>query len=97
MNEILYLNMLYDLYGELLTEKQQHYFEDYYFHNLSFSEIAENYGVSRNAIFKQLHIATDKLKEYEAILHLYDKKERLERALTFSSLKQVREELENLF
>jgi len=33
----------YDLYGELLTEKQQKYFQDYYFSNLSYSEMAEKY------------------------------------------------------
>ena len=35
--------------------------------------MAENYNVSRNAIFKQIHIVTDKLEEYESILHLREK------------------------
>ena len=52
MEEVLYFNELYDLYSGLLTDKQREYFEDYYFNNLSFSEMAENYDVSRNAIFK---------------------------------------------
>ena len=77
MEDIVYYNELYDLYGELLTEKQKKYFEDYYCHNLSFSEIAENYGVSRNAAFKQIHNVTDKLKEYEEILQLKSKKEKI--------------------
>ena len=68
MEEVLYFNELYDLYSGLLTDKQREYFEDYYFNNLSFSEMAENYEVSRNAIFKQIHIVTDKLKEYESVL-----------------------------
>ncbi len=74
MDEVIYYNELYDLYGDLLTEKQREYFEDYYFHNYSFSEMAENYDVSRNAMFKQIHIVTDKLEEYEKILHLREKK-----------------------
>ena len=37
MEDIVYYNELYDLYGELLTDKQRKYFEDYYFYNLSFS------------------------------------------------------------
>ena len=77
MDSVVYFNELYDLYGELLTEKQCQYFEDYYFNNLSFSEMAENYNVSRNAIFKQIHIVTDKLEEYERILELYKKKNKL--------------------
>lgn len=79
MEEVLYFNELYDLYNGLLTDKQREYFEDYYFNNLSFSEMAENYAVSRNAIFKQIHIVTDKLKEYESILKLLEKRQRLEK------------------
>lgn len=77
MEDVIYYNELYDLYGELLTKKQKLYFEDYYFNNLSLSEMAENYDVSRNAIFRQVHIVVDKLKEYEEILKLHFKKEKL--------------------
>ena len=59
MHDVIYFNELYDIYGKLLTEKQREYFEDYYFNNLSFSEMAENYN--------------DKLEEYESILHLREK------------------------
>ena len=41
MDKYLYYNELYDLYGDLLTDKQKKYFEDYYFNNLSFSEMAD--------------------------------------------------------
>lgn len=77
MEEFVYYNDLYDLYGELLTEKQRTYFEDYYFHNLSFSEMADQYGVSRNAVFKQLHNTLDKLNEYESKLGLFTKKKQI--------------------
>ena len=40
MHDVIYFNELYDIYGKLLTEKQREYFEDYYFNNLSFSEMA---------------------------------------------------------
>ncbi len=56
---------LYDIYGELLTDKQREYFEDYYFEDLSISEIAENRNVSRNAVFDQLKRVTRILMEYE--------------------------------
>ena len=77
MENVILYNELYDLYGALLTEKQRKYFEDYYFNNLSFSEMANDYEVSRNAVFKQVHIVTDKLNEYESILHLKEKKDKL--------------------
>ena len=97
MEEVLYFNELYDLYGELLTEKQRQYFEDYYFNNLSFSEMAENYQVSRNAIFKQIHIVTDKLVEYEATLKLLEKKNKIEKIIEDISDNELKEKLEELF
>ena len=77
MEEFVYYGELYDLYQGLLTQKQRHYFEDYYFHNLSLGEMAENEQVSRNAIFKQIHIVVNKLKEYEELLKLYEKRQKL--------------------
>ena len=78
MEDVVLFNELYDLYGGLLTEKQREYFEDYYFNNMSFSEMADDYDVSRNAVFKQVHIVTDKLNEYESILHLKAKRDKLD-------------------
>ena len=54
MEKEIYLTILFDYYGELLTEKQQTYFKNYYFDNLSLAEISENLNVSRNAIHKEL-------------------------------------------
>ncbi len=73
MDDRLYLSDLYDYYGVLLTEKQQLYFEDYYFNNFSLAEISDNYEVSRNAIHKQLRDVELKLKVFEDKLKLYDK------------------------
>ena len=96
MEEVLYFNELYDLYGELLTEKQREYLEDNYFNNLSFSEMAENYDVSRNAIFKQLHITTDKLEEYEAKLGLLKKKKIIEEIIEEIDDNKIKEKLEKV-
>ena len=68
-----YLIKLYDLYGNMLTDKQQTYFEEYYFNNLSLSEIADLYNVSRNAISKSLKEVTVKLNYYEDKLKIYKK------------------------
>lgn len=77
MDELVYYNDLYDLYKNLLTEKQQEYFEDYYFNNYSLSEIAENYNISRNAISKQLSVIKEKLDDYEEKLGLYNKNKKI--------------------
>lgn len=73
MDDIIYLTNLYDYYESLLTDKQKEYFEDYYFKNLSLTEISENNEVSRNAVHKQLKEAVNKLNFYEEKLNLYEK------------------------
>ncbi len=97
MEEFLYYNELYDFYSGLLTEKQRQYFEDYYFNNLSLSEMAENYEVSRNAIFKQIKITKEKLDEFEEQLSLKKKKEKLESIISKLDDQKLKEELEELF
>ena len=95
MEDVVYYNELYDLYGELLTEKQRKYFEDYYFNNLSFAEMAEAYDISRNAAFKQTHIVTQKLEEYESILKLKEKREKLYKILDNVPL-EIKEKIEEI-
>lgn len=68
--------ILYDIYGSLLTLKQRTYFEEYYFKNLTLSEISNKYNISRNAIHKQIKISEEKLIELENILKI-NKKDKL--------------------
>ncbi len=81
MEELLYYTVLYDTYGNLLTAKQRCYFEDYYFHNLSFQEMADNYQVSRPAIHKQVKEVVQKMQYYENNLHLVEKHQLLEEVI----------------
>ena len=71
MDKVVYLSNLFDYYGSLLTSKQQAYFKDYYFNNLTLKEIAENENVSRNVAYKQIKDAENKLLHYEKILKQY--------------------------
>ena len=97
MNRVIYLNNLYDLYGELLTIKQKIYFEEYYFNNLSYGEIAEKYNISRNACFKQLKIIEEKLESFEEKLKLLYKKNKINDIITKVDDSKIKMELENLF
>ena len=96
MDEIIYLNELFDLYGELLSDTQIKYFKDYYFDNLSYGEIADKYNVSRNAIFKQLKIGVDKLNKYEKTIGLYEKNKKLVEIIKEIEDKKIKEKLNNL-
>lgn len=96
MDEVVYLNDLFDIYGELLTEKQRDYFRDYYFDNMSYGEIAEKYDVSRNAIFKQLKFGTDKLQELENNLHIYERNTKIKELINNISDEKIVKELESL-
>ena len=56
---------LADLYGRALTEKQREILSDYYERDFSLSEIAENSGVSRQAVYAALTAAEESVKDYE--------------------------------
>ncbi|MFR5683727.1 MAG: putative DNA-binding protein [Clostridia bacterium] len=59
------VSMLVQIYGKLLTEKQYHFLDDYYNHDLSLSEIAENESITRQAVRDNIKKGENKLFEYE--------------------------------
>lgn len=67
------INLLMDLYEELLTDKQREYLDLYYNQDLSLSEIALIKDVSKNAVFDNLKKATAHLQQYEDKLGLLSK------------------------
>ena len=97
MERVIYLNNLFDIYKDLLTDKQILYFKEYYFNNLSYGEIALKYDISRNAIFRQLKIITEKLIFFEEKLKIYDKKIRINDIMKLNSIERIKKELDNLF
>ena len=70
MEENVYYANLFDIYGELLTDKQQKYFKYYYFENLLLDEISEICNVSKNAVSKEIKRAKEMLEYYEEKLHI---------------------------
>ncbi len=91
-----YLIILYDYYGELLNDESKKYFEDYYFDNLSLGEIANNYGVSRNAVHKRIKTAEEKLLFYEEKLKLNEKDKRINNKIKNIKDEKIRNEVENI-
>lgn len=64
---------LYDFYGELLNERQRKVYEDFYFNDLSLSEIAADEGISRQGVHDLIKRCSKALEEYENKLHLVEK------------------------
>lgn len=96
MEEIIYLNNLYDYYKELLTDKQKEYFEEYYQNNLTLSEIASNNDVSRNAIHKQLKETIKILENYEKKLKIIEKNKTIIEIIKQTNDKELLEKIERI-
>lgn len=73
LEKIEYKGMLYDFYGELLTQHQKKIYEDVIFHDLSLSEIADEQGISRQGVHDLIKRCDKILSGYEEKLHLVEK------------------------
>lgn len=65
------INFLFEFYQPLLTKKQNDYLELYYGDDYSLGEIAENFHVSRQAVYDNIKRTESILEDYEQKLHLY--------------------------
>lgn len=81
MEEIVKLGMLYDFYGELLTEHQKEVYEDLVYNDYSISEIAESYGISRQAAHDLIKRCNKLLENYEQKLNLVEKFENIKMSI----------------
>lgn len=66
-------SLLYDFYGELLTDKQRDIFESYYAEDLSFQEIGENLSISKQAVSDMLKRTEKQLNKFEDKIGAVDK------------------------
>ncbi len=80
-------SLLYDFYGELLTEHQRQVYEACVFDDYSLSEVAKEEGISRQGVHDLLKRCNKTLEEYEAKLHLVEK---------FKTVKKQAEEIMEL-
>lgn len=73
MDKIYYLTLLFDFYGELLTEKQKSIIDLYYFNDFSLNEIAQEHNITRQAVLDMIKRTEKLLKHYESKLMLVEK------------------------
>lgn len=79
--------MLYDFYGELLTQHQKKVYEDVVVNDFSLSEIADEQGISRQGVHDIIKRCDKILADYENKLHLVEK---------FSKIKSTVQEINRL-
>lgn len=73
MEKIVWQSLLYDFYGELLTEHQKSIYEEVIFNDYSISEVAKDEGISRQGVHDLIKRCNKILEEYEGKLHLVEK------------------------
>lgn len=76
LDKITQTSLLYDFYGQLLTKRQQEVMELYHDENLSLSEIAQEFSISRQGVHDTLKNAEKLLQSYEEKLGLVEKFQR---------------------
>jgi predicted DNA-binding protein YlxM (UPF0122 family) len=93
MEQLLYLSTLFDLYGALLTEKQQECLRMHLFEDFSLSEIGEELGISRQAVYDNIHRSEKAMESYEKKLGLAARYqgERQELAKIYEAIKGLKQ------
>lgn len=69
-NQAYRMALLFDFYGDLLTERQKEFYDLYYNEDLSLAEIAENYGISRQGVRDVIVRAEAAMTEIEDKTHI---------------------------
>ena len=90
MKDYVYYNELFEIYSDLLTQKERENFKDYYFEDLTLSEIADNKNVSRAAVQKMIKNVLDKLNYYESKLHIYKNNKKLDDCLSLNDINEIK-------
>lgn len=100
MERIVEQNLLYDFYGELLTAHQKEIYGEHILNDMTATEIAAEFGITRQAVHDMIRRCDKILADYEARLHLVAKflttKEKIKEIHTLSRrlLKEDKEQME---
>ena len=78
IDEVLYINSLFEIYADLLTDNQKRVMEMYYVYNLSLSEIADEFAISRAGVNDTIKKSVHALKNYEEKLNILQKRHKIE-------------------
>ncbi len=87
MEKIVEQGLLYDFYGELLTDHQRQIYEAAVYNDMSLTEIADEHGISKQGVHDLIKRCTKALQGYEDSLHMIRR---------FEAIKNQAEELKSL-
>ena len=76
-NQAYRMALLFDFYGDMLTDRQKEFFDLYYNEGLSLAEIAENYDITRQGVRDNIKRGEAFLLEMEEKLHFAEKFKKL--------------------
>ncbi len=82
MEMIFERTLLFDFYGELLTKRQQEIYEDVVMNDMSLSEAAEVYGISRQGVHDTIRRCEKSMQEIEEKLHAVRQYESTRKSVT---------------
>ena len=95
INKTLEINRLLDIYGRLLTKQQFEIMSDYYYCDLSLSEISELRNISRTAVSDAIKTATKKLDKFEKNLGICGVFDKNRNKKTSEIIDKLEEDLKN--
>lgn len=81
LDKVLRIVILFDFYGALLTDKQRLSLEMHYLNDFSLAEIADELGISRQAVHDNLKRVEQILMDYEEKLKFVERYQRDQQTL----------------
>ena len=89
-------NVLFDIYGQLLTKRQREICSLYYEEDFSYSEISEELSISRAAVQDSLKKSLNQLQKYENVIHYIEKRKKIIELLEQLNDDKIKETIINL-
>ena len=94
--EYIYYNELFDIYGNLLNERESEIYKLFYEEDLSLQEIADNRCVSKSAIGSAIKTINKKLEEYENKMNFLKQKKELQKVVLEIKDKNIQEKIKKI-
>ncbi len=96
MEDFVYYDQLFNIYGSLLNESNRKYYRLYYEENFTLQEIADLKNVSKSYVGNIISKTSKKLKEYENELHILRDRNELIKILSINDILEIKSMIKNM-